>query len=228
MAYLLDEVRDGIILSHDFSDTNHDFIYETDSGFLAKLKTQEIGQIVLDYLKKTTNITQIDVRRCSWFPNSSICGMVLLNNQGIATIYVNDKLNECWQRFTICKELMQLYIDGQAESEASIYAGNEIVKQIKDLVETQENLLNTSNSTFSNSPFTDKVSSEMKAVAMAMDLIFPIRYRTHLSVIPELLSTQEIKAFDVASVFKMPEYVINAYYAIFNNISTDLAENRAK
>lgn len=224
--YLLDVVRNGIGYSHEISDTCHDTIY--DNGVLPKLQTKALAQIVLDRLKvMDCGIKEIIVNKYSRFPSNSICG-VLLNNGGKANIYVNSNRTECWQRFTICKELLQLYIDcTSVPSTTSLYNGSQIVKQITELVDAQDKLIAEATSATGlnnvSDPFPENVTTEMEAIVTAMDLVFAKRYKKEiLNEIPSILSNRELRPYDIANIMKMPEFVVTTYYRSFHNISTSL------
>jgi hypothetical protein len=223
MAYLLDEIRNGITLSHDFSE-KHPFIYR-EEGF-PKLEIEKLTDCISSHLKVACGLKKIEIRRIGWFPNSSINGLVHLDKSGKATIYVNNKLNDCWFRFTVIKELLQLYIDCTSPSSLKEYGQSEIVQQITDLVTTQEMLLTTiPKNTLSSSPFSEKVSTEMQAISMAIDLIFPFHMKdTFPQAILDLLNDEDrlLTSYDVAFEFKIPEYVIDTYYKVFHEISMEM------
>ncbi|HWZ22085.1 MAG TPA: hypothetical protein VNW06_05495 [Cytophagaceae bacterium] len=226
MAYLLDVVRNGILSSHELSETCHAEIY--DGSALPQINPKALSSVILDRLRvMDCGVNEIIVNKYSRFPTANICGILLLN-RGVATIYVNSNRTECWQRFTVCKELLQLYIDcTKAPSAASIYTGSDIVKQIEDLVETQDKLktatLATTGFHGSLDPFSDKVSSEMEAIATAIDLVFPKKLKKQIiSDVPIFVASGGYKWLDIAEIVKMPEYVVNTYYRSFHNISIDL------
>lgn len=223
MANLLNVVTDAIVLSHDLSKTYEQIIYE--EGVLFKLDPDKLLDIVLDYLKQTTDIKGIDVRKHHNFPSGNVYGVLKIDNN-IAQITVNGKLNDCWSRFTICKEILQLYIDTKCCIQN--YPSSDIVQQINDLVEAQNRLVGThinGASYFNEQEITEKAVSEFTAIAMAIDIIFPFSQKNGiLSQIESLIVANEITLYDIAFILKMPEFVVTTYYKSFHNTSLQMIQ----
>ncbi|WP_018345018.1 hypothetical protein [Cytophaga aurantiaca] len=226
MAYLLDVVRSGITLSHDLSKRKEGEIYQASTipGIL-QLNTNALSDIVLEHLKLVNSpIKEIIIRKYHHFPTSNVYG-ILKVKRNTAEIIVNGKLNDCWTRFTICKELMQLYIDSQKGVQKG-YNPCDIKSQISDLVNIQDKYIkNTYNASFGNSldPFSDESSTEFSAITMAIDIIFPFSHQEiTTTAIMEILDDGTVSYYDVAKVHKMPEFVIKAYHKTFHNISISI------
>ena len=229
MAHLLDVVTEGILMSHDFSKTHNDKLYHRPDGYIfPQIDINSLGVIVLEYLKRTSDINEIKIVSFDGFTNSNIYG-VLKISKSRADIIVNSKLNACWLRFTICKELLQLYID--TTSTQGGYASQDIITQITDLVEIQDQYMNGAvvSTGFKNgaNAIINKSITEFQAITMAIDLIFPFNEKFVLAeVLKEMLKAEEIKFYDIACLFKMPEFVIKAYYASFHKLSNTIAKKQ--
>ena len=216
MAFLLPAIVDGIVSSNDLSTRHYKDIYHSNSLF--KINEKGLAKVVKDHLvAQQSKITQITINEFDEFENN-ICGMVLINGNH-AEIVVNSKLNECWRRFTICKELLQLYCDNRADS-CDPYSQDEIVDQLDKLKEAQDKFFSISSETgisgLKKAFVEDKSYEEFIAIAMAIILIFPERDIALINNIFNSINRGEITHFDVALALKMPEYFIIKYYQIFH------------
>lgn len=234
MAKLHDVVTCGIALSQEFSEKYNDKLYTriADSFPLNQISIQALGEIIVDYLKQNSSIKKITMREFPNFTNGNVNGMLRIKDDEVL-IYVNSKMNECWKRFTYCKELLQLYIDfSELYKGDDNYSTSDIIKQLTELVETQSQSVPNDGGVFTKAswePFTDEVFTELTAIVMATDLVFDLNNDS--SIIDQLFifsDNNDIKTYDIAHAYKMPEYIVKFYKNNFYKFSKEMLESKKK
>jgi hypothetical protein len=121
----------------------------------------------------------------------------------IIYIVVNTKKSICWQRFTICKEMIHPYLEFDNTNDPfTVYNTEDILRQIKETNEAQRNL-----SLGNNVDFPQGFNSEALAYIIACDLFFKVDYKSILCDIQEEIEnkTSEFSYHDLADIFKCPE-----------------------
>lgn len=111
----------------------------------------------------------------------------------IAHIYFQKRLNLCWRRFVVCKEMYHCMLDRTKDERTSTLI------ELGRLIELLGHDTTSVSGTFK--PF----ETERAAEHMALETLFPVEYRLKLV---DDYSSHKISAFDVANMFGIPEFYI--------------------
>lgn len=225
MTNLLAEIKEGITISHYLSREFFDLIY-IDKSDPIRIDINALEDAIFEKIKARHKITEIDLIDVDWFNNNSVNGLVIYENNSRAVIYINERINECWQRFTILKELFQIYIDGPPKNGKIIYSSDEIISQIEHLVEIQNTLFLGNHATIGKMAkdyFSEKTANEMRAIVAAIDFIFPLKHKKFFDeIVLVIISMGDMPTYDLAKMLMMPENIVINYINIFNKYSIGL------
>lgn len=209
-------LMEGLCLSHDIVKTSKKQIFSKNGNIpnlnLYKLEYVNLSLFVCEFVRKITGNKNWKIRIKEFkFPNDSIYGMYLFRKESNEiNIYVNSELNECWTRFSICKELIQIYLDcGVNSDKDKSYSPSEIIEQIKEATIDQHSL----NSTDKNYEFSEGFSGEVLAYIVVTDLFFPLDNKKLIREIGKIidLPNSNFTHYDLASLFKVPEHIAKFY-----------------
>lgn len=215
-------IAESLIMSHDLSKNHGTFFMkaldadpDTGNAFVLpfhRICIVSLSDFITEHLKKVTGngLIKINIKKIKFPRDSSIYGSVYRNsNTSEITIYINGDLNECWCRFAICKELIQLYVDGDVGKIHQFYTPKNIKEQMRDLVRSQRTLTNASEEI----QFDEGFNLEATAFITTVDLIFPIADKNNLFVLGGMIDSNKYQYtnYDLALSYKMPEFIVKFY-----------------
>jgi len=225
-------LMEGLCLSYDIAKGTKNVIFSNNptNPDLYKLDYKNLAVFVRDYLriiKENPNL-EISIKEFK-FPNDSIYGMNLVREgSDVIDIYLNSELNECWSRFVICKELIQLYLDsGKLVKNEKSYPPNEIIEQIKEATVAQQYL----NKIDKDYKFSTGFSPEALAYIIVTDLFFPLENKRLVKKIgTDVIDKKKhnFTHYDLASLFKTPEHITRFYRAYIEEASLVYLEDMEK
>ena len=133
-------------------------------------------------------------------PTSPTVNSILMTDihERIAVIIYCKNLNECRRRFSIIKELCQLYIDPEFLRKTTTSDA-----QIQEAIEGLE--LNAMNF----------IKPEQAALVLAMELAMPWSHRSDIAAMQD----EGQKNYDIAKKLMIPEYVIEKYFDDYGPVS---------
>jgi len=117
-------------------------------------------------------------------------GLCLVNEDGSFEINLHPDLNECWQRFILCKELFHVLLDAQEYRNMDLYAH---LEQLTLLMPADEDGIYLPG------------TSELMAEIAAMEFLFPYSERLKVK------SKSTINLLDVATVYRVPQKFVALY-----------------
>ena len=210
-------LMEGICLSYDIVKCSEGKIFSNNridsKVILHKLDYISLANFVIVFLRKVTENENLILKIKKYkFPNDSVYGTCTYKKKTHEiNIYVNSELNECWTRFAICKELIQLYLDcSETTGSYKSYSPYEIIEQIKVATINQQ-YLSSANKDYE---FDEGFNSEALAYIVSTDLFFPKKNKLLIkeigTIIIEGLNTN-FTHFDLANLFKTPEYITKFY-----------------
>jgi len=125
-------------------------------------------------------------------------------------ISIEKSLNTCWTRLIVIKELCQVYFD--YEKKPPFFRINEMDKQISDLVSKHKCLIEKPD--IFSLKVTDGNYSEFLAFYMALYLVFPESQYSTFNQLVEMAydETLEPKLYDIAYIYRMPEYIVKLFH----------------
>jgi Zn-dependent peptidase ImmA (M78 family) len=223
-------ITQGILLSHNLQKINNTFYDNVSSPKsicnIPQINTDKLALIIKNQVEKIYQIPKLSIiaKYSEDLPNGNLYGYVVTKND-IATIVINKGLNKCWERFTLCKELLQLYFDYQDGE--SVYSSEQIINQLDHLINNQKRFISTFKTSVKDYEieFSNDSASELIAYIMAIDLIFPIQCRIELEKNYEEVLNGKLTFYDIAYSFKMPENIIKFYFSHLNDISKSLIKD---
>lgn len=223
-------LMEGICLSYDIVKTSNKTIFSINpiekKLSLLKLDYKNLALFVRDFLRKILDNENLDIYiNKIKFPTDSIYGMNIFNEDNNEIhVFVNSELNECWTRFVICKELIQLYLDcGVFSENKSSYTPEQIIEQIKEATISQHSL----NSIDDNYEFSMGFEVEALAYIVVTDLFFPVDNKLLVQKLGVNLidvDTIEFSHYDLAKLFKTPEFITRFYRSEIEKSSLEYLE----
>lgn len=114
--------------------------------------------------------------------------------QNIAHIYFQKRLNYCWRRFVVCKEMYHCMLDRTVDERVSS------IENLNRLVEL------LGHDTTSVSGGFAPLKTEKQAELLALETLMPVEYR--MKIQPEY-SSGKIKAEGIAKAFRIPEAYVH-------------------
>jgi hypothetical protein len=206
---------EALAMSHDLQKNHGTSFYvptEEDVALglknVKKLDVKKLALVVRDYLRQIKDNQNIEIEfEPIDLPQGDIlgaCGWV--ESEDKFRIYYDAELNDCWKRFVICKELMQLYIDAEG---GNPYTQDQIIDQIKELFKAR-NIVAENNT---NYEFSEGVSPEIQALIMSIDLMVCPENRLLFYYLNRFVSltNNNLESYDLALMLKYPEFVIKLY-----------------
>lgn len=226
MAIPIEIIHEGIILSHDLSANNYTNLYDPTIDEIPRLDVDKLIYTVLERLSKVSDIDTIELKIVDCLPYNNLYGAVEFEGN-VAKIYTSSNLNKCWERFTIVKEIVQLYIDHEYSYKK--FKGVNVLNQLIDLSKEQDKFfIDGAKMDFENS-YNDDVYPEFQAIIMATDLIFPYCKKDgFINNIFDFIIEGRLKYYDIAYLMRMPEFAVKAYHLSLHKISLELKESRDK
>ncbi len=211
----------GYILSQDLlKDIGEDFYsYPVDTVELPHIDYESLGKKILDNLiskNKLDKGASIDIRKRKF--DNDLHGVIDFNKStNKVTITTNDRINFCKTRFTVVKELCQLYCEF-VTSDKPFEKGAIIENEITTLVAKQASLLDSSTDVEIIS--SDSEYTEFLAYFMARNLIIPRSNREYFTYLMDFIkaSPEQLTPFDVANFIKQPEFEIIALHGVAANL----------
>lgn len=183
-------------------------LYNNSIDEFDNLDVDKLAKYVKNFLLQVTGLNlKLYVIELDELPNDTIYGNLYREGSDFY-IFVNTKKTSCWQRFTRCKELVQLYVD-MGNPEIPKYALSDIITQIKETNEPQRKL----SKGHGDYEFPKGFTSEALAYLMALDLFFKVEHKGVLNDLYKRLEekTADFTYFDIADTFKCPEYLTKQY-----------------
>ena len=151
---------------------------------------QKYMDYVLDSCKAlgvgTVQILQVDIP----FDQTAVYSMVVMKGSNPDIVLARD-LNHCWVRYTVCKEIFHLLIDGEQYRNLDIAAHTEAVTIAYPLNEAKPDMA---------------VAAEFLSEIAAMEFLFPYAKREHLLTLagqPNFLA--------IAQQYRIPQLLIDRY-----------------
>lgn len=137
-------------------------------------------------------------------------------------IILNSTKNYCWKRFSLIKELCQIYLDHHAVSGDGVK-----VKDVTtDYMQCVDDAFKVPLQFESNDYLLgENYDNETSALLMALELMIPFKHREQntLKIYTELLLNEKIKMIDIATSLRIPEFILKRYFdSKLINLSTKL------
>jgi len=208
---------EAFVMSHDLQKKHGAFFYaDTKNGDalgLSNIKIldiQKLAIVVRDYLRVVRNNASLEIEvEPIDLPQGDVIGTCgWIEEENTFRIYHDQELNDCWARFVICKELMQLYIDAHTIYKYP-YSPDDILKQIIELYEAR----NVVSENIESFEFSEGVAPELQAFIMAVDLMVSTENKPTYYFLGGFISLTEtpIEWYDLALMLKYPEFVVKLY-----------------
>ena len=224
-----DIVEETLVLSRDILSQTGGQFYDNINE-IEQFQEEKFKNLMCAYLEKSLNkpinVCYID------FESDCIYGALSVDEQDLLIdiyIAINRKKSNCWQRFVICKEMVQLYVDMDPDrsSRWQKYKTADIITQIKETNEAQRKLSIEIDKSYD---FKNRSGADMLASYIAADLFFKKDYKGDLYELEKDLNkgNANLTYYDIADMFKCPEYITEHYMKEINEASYKYDEQRKR
>ncbi len=156
---------------------------------------------ILKIEAETTRIAGLTINYKELRPENSI-----LNTEITPQILVSATNSHCWNRFTVCKELLYYYIGEKAKTPEKGLVGEDLIEKLESI-----------KGDFCDIKKEDDLDTEHFTFVMAIELLLPWERRDDLHKQKETGLTNH----QIALNFSVPESIISLYFDCYKKLSAE-------